>query len=144
MGGINYYGNMSLHLFNENLNSERYIRDLRRFVTWIKWDIYRKNYMQMDNARIHRTLDALRFYKENNIVVIDWPAYSPDRNPIENVWAYIKGKLSGNKIISIKQIETEIIKIWESIPKIQIEKTCESIYERIGDCIKMKGGLTNY
>ena len=100
--------------------------------------------MQMDNARIHWTLDALRFYKENNIVIIDWSSYSPDLNPIENVWAYIKGKLSGKKFISMKKIETEIIKIWESIPKIQIEKTCESIYDRIGDCIEMKGGLTNY
>ena len=42
------------------------------------------------------------------------------------------------------QIETEIIKIWEPIPKIQIEKTCESIYDKIGNCIEMKGGLTNY
>ena len=98
----------------------------------------------MDNARIHWTLDALRFYKENNIVVIDLLAYSPDQNPIENIWVYIKGKLSGKKSISMKQIETEIIKIWESISKIQIEKTCESIYDRIGDCIEMKGGLTNY
>ena len=100
----------------------------------------KKIYMQMDKARIHWTLDALRFYKENNIVVIDWPAYSPDLNPIENVWTYIQGKLSGKKSISMKQIEIEIIKIWESIPKIQIEKTCESIYDRIGDCIEMKGG----
>ena len=81
----------------------------------------KKIYMQMDNARIHWTLDALRFYKKN-IGVIDWPAYSPDLNPIENVWAYIKGKLSGKKFISMKQ----------------------SIYDKIGDCIDMKGGLTNY
>ena len=98
----------------------------------------------MDNARIHWTLDALSFYKENNIVVIDWHAYNQDLNSIKNVWEYTKGKLSGKKCISMKQIETEIIKIWESIPKIQIEKTCESIYDRIGDCIEMKGGLTNY
>ena len=54
--------------------------------TWIVKDIFKiledtlhelneisreKIYMQMDNARIHLTLDALRFYKENNIVVID-------------------------------------------------------------------------
>ena len=104
----------------------------------------KNNNMQMDNARIHWTLDVLRFYKENNIVVIDWHAYSPDLNPIENVWAYIKGKLSGKKCIWMKQIEIEIIKIWEPIPKIQIEKTCKSIYDKIGDCIEMKGGLTNY
>ena len=55
--------------------------------TWIVKDIFniledslpelneisreKNNNMQMDNARIHWTLDALRFYKENNIVVID-------------------------------------------------------------------------
>ena len=65
----------------------------------------------MNKTQIHWTLDALRFYKEKNIVVIDWPAYSPDLNLIENVWEYIKGKLSGKKFISMKQIETEIIKI---------------------------------
>ena len=57
---------------------------------------------------------------------------------------YIKRKLSWKKCISMKQIDTEIIKIWESIPKIQIERKCKSIYDRIGDCIEMKGGLTNY
>ena len=61
-----------------------------------------------------------------------------------NVLGGIKGKLSGEKFISMKQIETEIIKIWEYIPKIQIYKTCKSIYDRIGDCIEMKGGFTNY
>ena len=44
----------------------------------------------------------------------------------------------------MKQIETEIIKIWESIPKIQIEKTCEIINDRIGDYIEMRVRLTNY
>ena len=102
-----------------------------------------KIYMQMDNAQIHWTLDALRFYKENNIVVIDWHAYSPDQNPKENVWTNIKGNLSGKKFISTKQIQTEIIKICESIPKTQIEKACESIYDRIDDCIEMKGVLIN-
>ena len=49
-----------------------------------------KIYMQMDNTRIHWKLDTLRFYKENNIIVIDWPVHSPDLNPIENAWANIK------------------------------------------------------
>ena len=69
--------------------------------------------MQMDNAQIHWTLDVLRFYKEKNIVVIDWSPYILDLNPIENVWTNIKGNLSGKKFISMKEIVTEIIKICE-------------------------------
>ena len=33
----------------------------------------------MDNGKIHLTLDALKFYSENNITAVDWPAYSPDK-----------------------------------------------------------------
>ena len=87
----------------------------------------------MDNAKIHWTLDALKFYSENNITVVDWPAYSPDLNPIKNIWAYIKSRLRGKRFVSIKYLETKLIKIWESISQEQILKTCERIFERIGN-----------
>ena len=133
-GGINYYGKLSLHLFYENLNSNKYIKILEDALSEMN-EINReeKIYLQMDNAKIHWTLDALKFYSENNITVVDWPAYSPDLNPIENIWAYIKSRLSGKRFVSIKQLETELIKIWESISQEQISKTCESIFERIGN-----------
>ena len=70
-----------------------------------------KIYIQTANAKIHWILDALKFYSENNITVVDWPAYSPDLNPIENIWAYIKSKLNGKRFASIIQFEAELIKI---------------------------------
>jgi len=34
---------------------------------------------------------------ENDIQTLDWPAWSPDVNPIENVWSIIKRKLQGKR-----------------------------------------------
>ena len=59
--------------------------------------------MQMDNVRIKLDIRCFEvLHTKKNIVVIDWSAYNPDLNPIENVWANIKGKFSGKRFISIK------------------------------------------
>ena len=50
-------------------------------------------YVQMDHARYHWTKEALEFYRENNIKLIDWQSYSGGLNPIENIWAKMKHKL---------------------------------------------------
>ena len=41
-------------------------------------------FLQMGNVEYHWTTEALQFYCENSIKVLDWPQYSPDLNPIEN------------------------------------------------------------
>jgi transposase len=39
-----------------------------------------------DNARAHRALITNRYLEEAIIVRTDWPARSPDLNPIEHAW----------------------------------------------------------
>ena len=93
-GAISANGKVTLQIFEENLNTEKYIGILNNGLDEFG-QISKRGHvvLQMDNCRVHWSLEALQFYKDNEITFIDWPPYSPDLNPIENVWAFIKGKL---------------------------------------------------
>ena len=60
--------------------------------------------LQMNNCWVHWSLNALQFYKDNELIVIDWSSYSPGLNPIKNVWAFVKEKLGSNDIQKISWI----------------------------------------
>ena len=45
---------------------------------------------QQDNAPPHTARITIDTLEENRIQVLDWPPYSPDLNPIENLWVYLK------------------------------------------------------
>lgn len=48
---------------------------------------------QQDNARIHNFGGTPEWLQVHGIEYIDWPAHSPDLNPIEHVWAALRRKL---------------------------------------------------
>ena len=43
---------------------------------------------------MHKNAAAKEFNTKNKIKCIEWPNYSPDLNPIENLWGLMKEKLS--------------------------------------------------
>ncbi|GBB85205.1 hypothetical protein RclHR1_08160001 [Rhizophagus clarus] len=45
---------------------------------------------QKDNAALHRSKVATAAHENAGIVTLNWPAQSPDINPIENIWAEMK------------------------------------------------------
>lgn len=46
----------------------------------------------MDNATFHKRKDTQQLIEENGHIILWLPPYSPDLNPIEKTWAWIKKK----------------------------------------------------
>ena len=144
---ISSRGKTSLYLYEHNMNTQNYLKVLEEAIEEMKElrDISRDVlFLQIDNARYHWSIEALEFYYENNIKIIDWPPYSTDLNPIENIWAIMKRKIAGKTFTTINSLKNELYTIWRELDDEMIMKTWMSIYNRMNDWIEGKGCLTNY
>ncbi|GFX33075.1 transposable element Tc1 transposase [Trichonephila clavipes] len=47
-----------------------------------------------DNARPHQTLAVEELLESEDITRMDWPAYSPDLNPIKHVWDAFRRRIA--------------------------------------------------
>ena len=56
-------------------------------------EVKRGSTIVLDNARFHRKSILPTLAEKKNCKVLFLPPYSPDLNPIEKKWAWLKGKL---------------------------------------------------
>ena len=100
---------------------------------------------QQDNAPIHTSKEAKDFFKSKNIKVIDWPPYSPDLNPIQNLWSIVKQKLYNDDQILKKSIIGEKFKEkWNSIDQNMCKTLITSMKKRLKLVEQAQGGSIWY
>jgi len=52
----------------------------------------------------------MAFFQSNNINILDWPPYSPDLKPIENLWGIIKNKVRRFPLFDRQSVVAEMLK----------------------------------
>ena len=67
-------------------------------------------FWQQDNRTIHKSEFSSNFFKNKKLKIIDWPARSPDLNPIENAFSYLS-----NKLYSKNKNYSNLDELWNSL-----------------------------
>ena len=101
---------------------------------------------QHDNDPKHSARMTVNWLLDNNIEVLDWPAQSPDLNPIEQLWDHFKRRLSDYSSMpsSMAELWERMEDEWNKITKEKSIELIESMPRRIAAVIKAKGGPTKY
>jgi transposase len=89
-------------------------------------------------------LKVKKYFEEKGIDVLSWPPYSPDLNPIENVWSIMKLEVARKRPESIEALKSLLMMIWETISPATLKNLSNSMKRRCIAVIKAKGGPTKY
>ena len=135
-------------VINGTMKKQNYIQTIEeKFLPQVPiWFPGGGSIFQQDNAPCHKAKDTLDYFNASGLNVIDWPPYSPDLNPIENLWGIAKKKVCKKSYANGAQLERAFRELW-SIDD-NIAAACRSLSrsmpQRIAQCIKNRGGPLKY
>lgn len=106
-----------------------------------------------DNASVHTAHIVKELLREQGFEVMDWPPFSPDLNPTENLWALMKAKIYqidptllhiSDTVASYQQLREVAKQAWHQIGQDVHNKLCETIENRVAAVLEADGWYTKY
>ncbi|GFV83337.1 transposable element Tcb2 transposase [Trichonephila clavipes] len=92
-----------------------------------------------DNAPCHRTVAAEQLLESEDIERMDWPARSPDLNPIEHVWDFLGSAWHSTlPPVTIRELRLALQDEWAAMPQQLIDTLILSMGRRCETCLAIR------
>jgi hypothetical protein len=94
----------------------------------------------------HTSASTRRWLLDHQLHVTDWPAKSPDLNPIENAWGYLVHHVykDGKQYYSLNDLREAIIREWDGMAQDFIKKLIDSMPKRVAKVVEVNGNAIGY
>ena len=142
--GVGYKS--KLFRFKETCNKETYMQMLDGQGIFEELDnqFGRGQYVfQQDNAPPHVARDTIAWIQARAHMINDWPARSPDLNPIEVMWALLKPKIDVSKIKTADELFKRTEEAWINIDQEIVDNVCSSFEARLRVVLHLRGNTLN-
>uniref|UniRef100_A0A8D0DBC0 Tc1-like transposase DDE domain-containing protein n=1 Tax=Sander lucioperca TaxID=283035 RepID=A0A8D0DBC0_SANLU len=102
--------------------------------------------LMQDNARPHVAGVCQQLLQEEGIDAMDWPARSPDLNPIEHIWDIMSRSIHRRHVApqTVQELADALVQVWEEIPQETIRHLIRSMPRRCREVMQARGGHTHY
>ena len=141
------HGKSQIAFLEDNVNAEFYTMVLDNVLQpFLDFHNALPLRFQQDNAAVHTARIVKTYFQDENINTIDWPAKSPDLNPIENLWGILVRQVykDNKQYINRQELKTAIVQAWDTIPQEVIDNLIESMPRRCTAVLDAQGGPTKY
>ena len=114
-GAIGMNWRSPLVMFEGTLCGERYIR---LCLSKVAVDLVTKQLtLQQDGARPHVKKCVKTYCERKNLQVLEnWPPYSPDLNPIEQLWAELDRRIAEKGPETLDELKEAAKRAWQEVP----------------------------
>lgn len=147
-GAVSRKGKLPL-LFIEKgvkIDTDYYIENvLKNHLLPYAKELYGDEYycFQQDSAPSHKAKRTQQWCEENLpdfIPTTEWPAASPDLNPLDfSIWGYMLSKLGSTKGMTLEVFKQRLITIWDEMDPEVVRAACDSFFKRLRATAKAKG-----
>jgi transposase len=147
IGMISLNGGSRLITFEENLRADLFIdflKDLKKDADKL---YRRKSYrLVMDGDSKHTAGITKTYIKEASLKYLDdWPANSPDLNPIENIWGIMEKHIKKMHVVNKPSLEVALKSVWRKLTtKEKLKPLIDSMEERMKAVLASKGSKIKF
>lgn len=144
-GCFSYNGVGPIYKINGIMDQHIYVDILNNvMLPYANEDMPLKWVFQQDNDPKHTSHKAKEWFQVNGVEVMEWPAQSPDLNPIENLWGDVKKAVSTANPTNAQQLWEATQQGWYAIPAEKCQCLVDSMHRRCEAVISNKGFATKY